>query len=189
MSGQANMIDVSSINHPDTRPIEWSVVKLAGYYAVMIKASEGDGYVNPWLEVDARAANHAGLLVGYYHFARPGLGGADDQAEYALGAISGLPRDLGLALDLEVTEGRPWNDLTAWAREFHERALMVVDHAPLYTPPSFLERLENAPWGERLWLPSTARPRREVWAWQTTEPRKVPGIGGLTDVGFLRPNT
>lgn len=186
-SPQHSMIDVSSNNHLTDQPIQWSRVKTAGFGYVMIKATEGTGYVNPWLGRDANAAAQAGLKVGYYHFAQPTQGPAVAQADYALAAIKGLPRDLGLALDLEVRDGMAWDVLAKWAQAFHAQAKTVVDHSPLYVNLDFLENLPGAPWGERLWLASTSRPRREVWAWQMTKPAVIVGIEAPTDVGYLHP--
>ena len=187
MTANVRMIDVSSNNHPTAAPIDWAQVKAAGYGAVMIKATEGVDYVNPWLKDDADGAAAAGLQVGYYHFARPGQSTGVTQAADATKAIDGLPRQLGLALDLEVTEGRSWPELAAWARGFHERAKALVEHSPLYVNDYFLANLPGAPFDWWLWLAQTARPRRQVWAWQETTPVAVPGIGGLTDVGWLHP--
>lgn len=185
---QLPMVDVSSNNHTDDAPIDWAKVHGAGVRAVMIKASEGTAYSNPWVAEDGHGAARAGLLVGYYHFARPSVETAEAQAAHAISTIMLLPRDLGLALDLEVAEGAPWGLLATWARAFHAAARKVVNHSPLYTNDSFLANLPGAPWGERLWLAQTARPRRQVWAWQTTTPQAVNGITGPVDVGWLHPD-
>jgi GH25 family lysozyme M1 (1,4-beta-N-acetylmuramidase) len=188
MTAQVPMIDVSANNHPTDEPIQWARVRAAGYGAVMVKATEGADYVNPWLARDANAASQAGLEVGYYHFAHPAATDSATQAEHALAAIDGLPRSLGLALDLEVGEGISWNGLAVWAQEFHRVALQTVDHSPLYVNDYYLANLPGAPWGVRLWLAQTARPRRQVWAWQATQPIQVNGIVTPTDVGFLHPD-
>jgi lysozyme len=185
---QLRMIDVSANNHSTGGPISWRAVYGAGYRAVMIKATEGLAYVNPWLADDARGARAAGLWVGYYHFAHPADAGAVDQANYALRAIDGLPRNLGLALDLEVAEGATWPTLATFARAFHAQARTVVEHSPLYVDDDFLANLPGAPFGERLWVAQTARPRREVWAWQETTPANVPGVPAPTDIGWLHPD-
>lgn len=186
---QVPMLDVSSNNHLGGETLNWSKAHAAGYEAVMIKCSEGIKYRNPWLREDAQGAAAAGLKVGYYHFAHPATATANDQADYALGAIFGLPRDLGLALDLEAQEDVGWPQLAEWAKQFHLRAKTVVDHSPLYVNDYFLSMLPGAPFGERLWLASTSRPRRQVWAWQMTTPAVVPGIKVPTDVGFLHPTS
>ena len=185
MTANVRMIDVSSNNHPTDAQIDWAQVKAAGVGAVMVKATEGESYVNPWLKADADGAHAAGLQVGYYHFARPGQSSGSFQADAALTAIDGLPRQLGLALDLEVTEGFSWPTLAAWAQEFHACAKIVVEHSPLYVNDYFLANLPGAPFDWWLWLAQTARPRRQVWAWQEATPVVVPGIAGLTDVGWL----
>lgn len=188
MTAQVLMIDISANNHPDDATIDWSKVKADGTDGVMIKATEGVGYVNPWLKADAIGAATAGLRVGYYHFARPASSPPDTQAIAAWRAIEGLPRMLGLALDLEVTEGLGWVTLGAWAQTFHEAARRFVNHSPLYVNDDFLNNLPGAPFGERLWLAQTARPRREVWAWQTTTPIEVAGIVGPVDRDIVHPD-
>lgn len=181
------MVDVSANNHGTGQSIDWAKVRAAGYLAVMVKATEGVDYVNPWLKEDAEGAANAGLLVGYYHFARPSQASAAAQASVALNAIRRLPRNLGLALDLEVAEGLSWDVLASQANIFHEDVLRQVEHSPLYCNDYFLQNLPGAPWGERLWLAQTARPRREVWAWQQTTPQVVDGIPGVTDVNVIHP--
>lgn len=187
MTAQVLMIDISANNHPDDKPIDWAKVKAGGTDAVMIKATEGVGYINPWLGRDAQAAYAANLAVGYYHFARPASSRALMQAAAALEAIHGLPRTLGLALDLEVTDGMSWDALATWALAFHTNARKVVTHSPLYVNDNFLNNMPGAPWGERLWLAQTARPRREVWAWQTTTPIEIAGIVGPVDRDIVHP--
>lgn len=187
MTAQIAMLDVSANNHLGDEVIDWEQVRQAKYGAVMIKATEGVDYVNPWLRQDAEGATAAHLLVGFYHFAHPGVNAAADEAIKAIGACSGLEHDLGLALDLEVQEGKSWDDLELWAQDFHIRVRRQFVHSPLYVNDNFLANLPGAPWGERLWLAQTARPRRVVWAWQMTTPANVPGIRVPTDVGWLRP--
>lgn len=188
MSQQIPMIDVSSNNHTADQPIDWPRVKAAGFGAVIVKCSEGVDYVSPWAKPDGDGAHAAGLLVGYYHFAHPGHNHPEMEAASALGAIAGLPIALGLALDLEVTEGHDWRDLAKWAQQFHQQVINAGHHSPLYVNDYFLANLPGAPWGVRLWLAQTARPRREVWAWQRTTPAQVPGIQGPVDVGWLHPD-
>ena len=187
MTTQVRMIDVSSYNHPNDEPIDWERVKRAGVGAVMIKCSEGASYVNPWRERDGADAWAAGLLVGYYHFAHPGGREPRVEGEYALTAIDALPRNLGLALDLEVVEAQSWPYLKAWALEFLGYVDQVVTHTPIYLDDHFLANLPGAPFGHRLWNPRATRPRREVWAWQEATPATVPGIAAPTDVGWLHP--
>lgn len=186
---QVGMIDVSSNNHPTGQPIEWPRVRAANFEAVMVKCTEGTAYVNPWLARDAEEASAAGLMVGYYHYAHPGQSTGFEQAQHAKAAIAGLPRALGLALDLEQQEGLTWSELAGWAIDFHTAALETVDHSPLYVNDYFYGNLPTNKIASRIWLAQTRRPRQEVWAWQLTTPGQVPGILIPTDIGWLHPDT
>lgn len=177
------MLDVSSNNHPDDKAINWQAVGREGYEVVIIKATEGVDYTNPWLERDASRAHLVMTHIGYYHFARPAIGTALEQAEYALDAIKGLPRDIGLSLDLEETGGLSVDDLTIFAENFLARLAQENVTSPVYLNPAFLELLPKAPFGHKLWLADWERtPRRQCWAWQMGM-LAVPGIIGRTDVG------
>lgn len=179
------MIDVSSNNHNDDQAIDWHAVASAGYSAVMIKATEGARYVNPWLERDATGAQEAGLLKGYYHYAHPGESAADIEVNNLWQTVKDLPRSIGLALDLEVSEGLSWQALDAWAKEFMARIPAEVTNRVLYTSTSWLAQLGVVPTGTELWLASWGRkPKQETWAWQYGQ-LEVPGIAGLTDVSTL----
>jgi lysozyme len=50
---------------------------------VIVKATGGDGYVNPNFRAQVQAARNAGKLVGIYHFARDGYTAATAQSEAA----------------------------------------------------------------------------------------------------------
>src|SRR3984957_6120819 len=109
------MIDVSSNNHDGGKAIDWTEVEKSGIRYVMIKATEGVDYINPWLEKDAHGARTAGLDIGYYHFAHPGKSSPQEQAAKFQQAIANLPRMIGLSLDLEITEGLGQPELDVWA--------------------------------------------------------------------------
>jgi lysozyme len=49
--------------------INWMTVKRNGFEFAFIKATEGAGYIDPKVAVNANAAQAAGLKIGYYHFA------------------------------------------------------------------------------------------------------------------------
>ena len=54
-------IDVASHQHPDNAPIDWAAVAAAGWAFVIVKATEGVGYVNPFFAQDVAGARAAGL--------------------------------------------------------------------------------------------------------------------------------
>ncbi|MER6611145.1 GH25 family lysozyme [Streptomyces sp. NPDC000927] len=75
---------------------------------VLIKATEGRSYVNPWLSSQVGRARDAECVVGFYHFLWPG--NIEAQAEYFLSKVPEKAGDL-LAVDWEENgEGsRPGN--------------------------------------------------------------------------------
>jgi len=77
-------IDVSSAQHPNGAPINWSGVAAAGYKFAFIKVSEGSYYANTYYASDAAGAQAAGMLVAPYAFAIPNYSGGTLQADYAL---------------------------------------------------------------------------------------------------------
>ncbi|MBA4375276.1 MAG: hypothetical protein C0401_03770 [Anaerolinea sp.] len=51
--------------------IDWQKVKKSGVRFAIIKASEGEGYIDPMFEENLRGAVEAGILPGSYHFFLP----------------------------------------------------------------------------------------------------------------------
>lgn len=83
-------IDVSSYNA--------STPDLSGQDFVFIKATEGTSYVNPDQAAQTAAARKAGVVTGFYHFARPG--NIEAQAEYFVSKALSVEGDI-LAIDWE----------------------------------------------------------------------------------------
>lgn len=188
MTTTLSMIDVSDNNHDGGQPIDWSEVMRSGVRAVMIKATQGTDYTNEWLDRDAHGARAAGLHIGYYHFAEPSVDAANVAAEsdrFTL-AINGLPRDIGVALDLEVSNGLSWAELATYARAFLDPLAAKGIGTALYVNASWFGSLPGAPWNHRLWLASWGvRPRRSVWAWQSSGTGACPGVPGECDLDVL----
>lgn len=173
--------------------------------AVMLKATEGFNYVNPFYRAWVHDAHRHGLAVFHYHFCRPELGGATEQADHFASVFRPhfvRPGDYVVA-DLETGEPRA---SAAWLRIFDER--LIARHAVhpwCYTGASFLieggvtvrsNRYHVAAWGSR--RPGNFRWRignREMVAWQFTDgqgfgtgPQRIPGVPGPTDGSFLSPS-
>lgn len=183
------MIDVSSNNHGTDTSINWKLVHdQGGIEAVMIKATQGVDYVNPWAGEDAVKAIEAGIrYVGYYHFCEPcGLNNATDQANYVVEKTKGLPRNLGIACDLEVYYDS-WDFLEKWRNEFLSRLeALDVANRPWYTNGNFLDNIPGAV-AKPLWFadPGGTRLSRNVWAWQYSWIGAIPGINGYVDLNTL----
>ena len=84
---------------------------------VIIKATEGTGYVDPLCDKFYQQAKAKGLLKGVYHFARPDLGNSGAaEADYFVKNIKGYIGDAVLVLDYECA---PYSD--DWAYAFAKR--------------------------------------------------------------------
>lgn len=94
-----------------------SVGSADGYDFVIIKATEGYGYVDPKCDQHYQRAKANGQLRGVYHFARPDLGNsARTEADWFVDNIQGYIKDAILVLDWEMST---WN--VGWAKEWLDR--------------------------------------------------------------------
>lgn len=103
-------------------------IDVAGYQAttydtanlsfVFVKATEGVSYLNPHHAGQVSTARSHGLVVGHYHFVRPGSMTA--QADYFLAHAGAQPGDL-LVLDWEDT-GVSNADKDAWLKHVQVKA-------------------------------------------------------------------
>jgi GH25 family lysozyme M1 (1,4-beta-N-acetylmuramidase) len=90
-------------------------LNIGGLWAdfVIVKATEDDDYINPYMVSQANATLGASKRLGFYHFARPGDAAA--QARYFVAAIGSFRSQATLWLDWEadaVAQG------PGWAKEF-----------------------------------------------------------------------
>lgn len=89
--------------------IDFAKVKAAGVSGVMLKCTEGDGYLSPAFLQNYKNALAAGLAVGAYHFLRAGtVNAAAKEGRWFAQNTKGLTLSLGLALDMEP-EGCAWD--------------------------------------------------------------------------------
>lgn len=90
------VIDVSHENGV----VDFAAAHAGGLRAVLLKASQGTGFVDPMIAGNVARARAAGLLVGAYHFGTGDDPGA--QAQHFLSAVRGLnAAPMPLALDWE----------------------------------------------------------------------------------------
>lgn len=98
----AHGIDISSHQAGLNVPAIWADF-------VIVKATEDDDYVNPYMVSQANATLSASKRLGFYHFARPGDAAA--QARYFVSAVGALRSRATLWLDWEanaVAQGPGW---------------------------------------------------------------------------------
>lgn len=178
-------VDVSSWQHPNGAEINWAAVRAGGIDFVMIKASQGDNYQNPYFAGDCHGAHTAGLIVGAYHFFESGAP-ADKQAEVFLSALVGHVLELGVYLDWEPGPMPDYQVLNEYAPLL---AAIEETRKPcgLYCDESWLEtfRRLNLPI-HKLWLGewSGLTGQAGVTIVQTLA-APVAGIEGDTDTDLL----
>ena len=96
--------------------IDWRAVADSGVEVVIIQASEGTFYRDPYLHEYYDGAKAYGLKVGFYHFFNPGSSPTpQEQARYFVDTIRGLDSDLKLILDFEQIGGLDNYELTLQA--------------------------------------------------------------------------
>jgi len=182
-----------SITGPDVssnsaHPIDWQQVKAAGHTFVIVKATEGSSYTNPYYADDVKAAHAAGLVVGHYvwpHTADPG-----SQIAHAVSVLDWQPGDLPVFLDYEDPENVPHAVLDVVRAGLRAHGLPTGT----YTYPAYWNRLGDptcrACAADPLWYaayqsqqPNAPDPWRNVTLWQFAGTSvTVPGIQGPQDM-------
>ena len=164
------VIDVSSNNHPRTAPIDWPQVKAAGVTTVLVKATQGVGYTNPWYQRDLAGALGQGMDVLAYHFAAFGTV-SKEAARFQ--AVAGLT--YAKILDSEMSTN------VAWMNDFL-RALGCPPTRLLdYGSASALSGI-GGQLRAMLWVAAYGQgyPGYGVM-WQFTDAATIPGIAGPVD--------
>lgn len=87
--------------------INWQKMKAAGAWYSFIKATEHNTWIDPLFDENWQGARAAGLLVGAYHFYRPGYDPIA-QAEHFVRTVEAQPgaADLPFVLDVEIAPTR-----------------------------------------------------------------------------------
>jgi lysozyme len=179
------VVDIASWQHPNGAPIDWEAVIGSGVLGVIIKATQGVGYLSPYFHDDCADAHAAGLMVGAYHFAQPQANPADSEAAYFLANVQGMAFELGLWLDLEEWGAMLGSDVTVWGEAFLAIVSSTGVPGGLYTNRNGLDTMLNPPWGYRLWeATGGADPRPDAWLVQTGQ-GAVAGIQGAVDLDNL----
>jgi GH25 family lysozyme M1 (1,4-beta-N-acetylmuramidase) len=151
-------IDVSVWQHPNNKPIDFAALKSKYDVSfVIIKASDGGIRGNDnaltWFPVDSAVARAEGLVVGAYHYAKPGILDRDTildaklQAQRAVKQAEGAKvGDLPLTLDLEELPcGWTIQRLAKWTRAFLAESETLTGRTPMiYANGKFVGRLLDA---------------------------------------------
>ena len=157
-----------------------ALAKAAGIAAIIFKATQGTGFVDPTFASRVAMAQEAGLLVGAYHF----LDGSDPVAQmrHFLGVTAGTKAPLLLALDFEPNPSSQAMPIQAggaastvhsktgvWPVIYTGRWMLSAPNAILAECPLWLAEYGSAP---------ICPPGWSQWKlWQHTASATVSGIG------------
>lgn len=174
--------------------INWPTFKNNSNFVIM-KASEGVGFIDKWFGYNRQQSRLLGLPRGFYHFARPDLGNsATEEAQWFCNLIDGDPIHDGevLCLDMEVQFG----NAVEWCKEWLD---FVSSHFKGVKPLIYMNEstASSLDWssvvneGYGLWLasytynPNTNTGNTGKWPsmaiQQWTDKQSVPGISGNVD--------
>lgn len=168
---------------------------------VIVKATEDDDYVNPYMVSQANATLGASKRLGFYHFARPGDAAA--QARYFVSAVGSLRSKATLWLDWEadaVAQG------PGWAKTFLDTVKALTGSTPgIYMNGSAVNGYDWSAVAREypLWYAGgpdynaygqaysdPAVPSVSYWGspliHQYTEDGRLPGYNGTLDLNRLR---
>ena len=96
--------------------------------AVICKATEGTGYVNPYCDEHYQSAKAAGKLLGVYHYASGG--NPEAEAEFFINNVQGYLREAILVLDWESGDNAAWGD-SNWVARFCAHVVALTGINPM----------------------------------------------------------
>lgn len=135
--------------------------------AVIIKATQGTGYINPICDSLYQAAKSAGKLLGVYHYASGG--NATAEADFFLDNIQGYIGEAMLVLDWESGENAQWGNPN-WCKEFCDRVHACTGINPVvYVQNSAVDQVANLT-NNGLWIAQYADNNPMGWVdspWNT----------------------
>lgn len=107
-----------------TGEIDWNAVYDQGYYLAILKASEGETFLDPRFQQNVAEASNAGLLTQFYHFGRPDrIRRADDKRVTGSQILRDAREEAQLLLQAVTYDGFPVTDLVY----FHDGTI----HSPV----------------------------------------------------------
>ena len=176
------------------RAVDWRLERRE-VAAVYVKVSQGLTYIDPTAHAKIEQALAFNVPAGGYHFATPGVGSPEQQADILLRYAPRLPyRQLRACVDCEWNElGLNNAQLAAWYLGFVIRVHRRAGYWPtIYGSPSYLQSFATYHpeiFGRcPLWVANYGVPRPHVpapwthWtAWQWTETYRDPAVGRVDD--------
>ena len=96
--------------------------------AVICKATEGTGYVNPYCDEHYQSAKSTGKLLGVYHYASGG--NPEGEAEFFINNVQGYLHEAILVLDWESGDNAAWGD-SSWVARFCAHIVALTGINPM----------------------------------------------------------
>ena len=93
----------------------------SGVDVIMVKATQGTSYVNPYCDIDYQAAKKKGKLLGFYHYC--GGGSPEAEAKYFYKNTKNYVGEAVPAVDWESNQNASWgnkNYVRRFVNEFHK---------------------------------------------------------------------
>lgn len=191
----ANMVDVSSWQGNLTAA-DYQTLAQNGVKAVTIKASEGTGYINPYLSQQVQYAQQAGLSINFYHFVHfTTTDQAAQEAQNFMNAVQSVTssKDVVMVADFESSElggiSKANNDanLAASDSALNQGGYNKTD---LYTMASWLGVKVDTNASNQGWIadyPATPTGSKypSANAWQWASDYRFPNINQNLDVSQL----
>ena len=87
----------------------------SGVDVIMVKATQGTSYVNPYCDIDYQAAKKKGKLLGFYHYC--GGGSPEAEAQYFYKNTKNYVGEAVPAVDWEAGQNSSWGN-TNWVKRF-----------------------------------------------------------------------
>ena len=185
-NGLPDGIDIS--NHQ--REANWGEVWKAEIDFAYLKSTESDDFKDKSFDRLLKEGFSAGMMLGAYHFARPDLTSAVDEANYFADIIephfyNGLTLRPALDLEVEPTATLTFEALSTWTQTFMETFINRTGVEPLlYINSNFANNLDPTLADDYdLWLAHYTDAGNEntgAWdnwmIWQYSESGYVPGI-------------
>jgi GH25 family lysozyme M1 (1,4-beta-N-acetylmuramidase) len=181
--------------------IDWPKVAAAGKKFVIMKATEGTGFVDWKYATNHAGARAAGIRTTAYDFASPDATANEAVAEanHFVDVAALMDGDLVPALDLEATGGLGTAALRNWVASWLAQVTARIGIKPMiYVSPAFwVKYMGDTTWfatsGYRiLWIAHWGVSKPTVpaqnwdgygWTfWQYSNCGSVPGIGGCVDL-------
>lgn len=137
------------------------IIQDANAQGVIVKATQGNTYVNPRCNHQVDLTHQLGKLLGLYHYA--GGGNPENEAQYFINNIRNYVGQGILILDWESYQNSAWGD-TSWAGRFANEVHRLTGVWPLiYVQESAIWQVANCASISGLWVAKYASMNWNNW--------------------------